>query len=150
LALVLVVLPVLAFLATLWGVYYARQQLKEARRIREENQRFAENQRAGDNAWSEKCVQAAQTLCAVAPRFLQGSANQPGGDALGILFPDLNLRIRVLSHLIEQKSGLVYIARPLDVTQLRLSPMRELIDLVLKRFEEFRAEYPDVAKRMGL
>jgi hypothetical protein len=56
----------------------------------------------------------------------------------------------VLSHLIEHKGGLDYIARPLDVSQLRLNPLRELIDLVLSRFEEFKAKDPDIAKRMGL
>jgi hypothetical protein len=127
------VLPVLAVLATLWGVYYSRQQLNEAKRIREENQKFFEDQRREDNVWSEKCVYVSQMLCTVAPRFIQGSANRPGADALGILFPDPSLRTRVLSHLIEQKSGLVYIARPLDTNQLRLRPMRELIDLVLKK-----------------
>jgi hypothetical protein len=150
LALVLIVLPVLAVLATLWGVYYSRQQLNEAKRIRKENQKFFEDQRREDNMWSEKCLRASQILCAAAPRFIQGSANRPGGDALGILFPDHGLRTRVLSHLIEQKSGLVYIARPLDVNQLRLNPMRELVDLVLNRFEEFKAQDADVAKRMGL
>jgi hypothetical protein len=148
--LVLFVFPVLAVLATLWGVYYSRQQLKEAKRIREENQKLFEDQRREDNTWSEKCVSASQTLCAVAPRFVQGSTGQPSGYALSILFPDPSLRTSVLSHLIEQKSGLVYIARPLDVSQLRLNPMRELIDLVLSRFEEFKAKEPDVAKRMGL
>ena len=67
--LVLIGFPVLAFLATLWGVYYSRQQLNEAKRIREENQRFFEDQRKEDNVWSEKCVRASQILCAVA-RFL--------------------------------------------------------------------------------
>lgn len=148
--LVLIVFPVLAVLATLWGVCYTRQQLKEAKRIREENQKLFEDQRREDNSWSEKCVRASQTLCAVAPRFIQGSAGQPSGYALSILFPDPSLRTRVLSHLIEQKNGLVYIARPLDVSQLRLNPMRELIDLVLSRFEEFKAKDPGVAERMGL
>jgi len=150
LQLVLIGLPVLAFLATLWGVYYSRQQLNEAKGIREENQRFFEDQRKEDNVWSEKCVRASQILCAVAPRFIQGSANQPGGHALCLLFPDPSLRTRVLSHLIEQNSGLVYIVRGLDVSQLRLNPMRELVDLVLNRFEEFKVKNADVAKRMGL
>jgi len=66
---------------------------------------------------------------ALAPRFIQGSAGQPSGYALSILFPDPSLRTRVLSHLIEHKGGLDYIARPLDVSQLRLNPLRELIDL---------------------
>jgi hypothetical protein len=148
--LILFVFPVLAVLATLWGVYYSRQQLKEAKRIREENHKLFDDQRREDNAWSGKCARASQALCALAPRFIQGSAGQPSGYALSILFPDPSLRTRVLSHLIEHKGGLDYIARPLDVSQLRLNPLRELIDLVLSRFEEFKAKDPDIAKRMGL
>jgi hypothetical protein len=141
---------VLALIATAWGVYYARGQLREARRVREENEAFIQRQMQEDDLWSEKCVRVAQVLCAVAPRFLQGNANKPGGDALCLLFPDYALRNRVLSHLIEKQSGLVYTMRPLDVTQLRLKPMRELIDMVLKRIEEYKAEDADFATRMGL
>jgi len=43
--LILFVFPVLAVLATLWGVYYSRQQLKEAKRIREENHKLFDDQR---------------------------------------------------------------------------------------------------------
>lgn len=145
-----IALAVVAILATLWGVYYARKQLNEAKQIREQNQTFLERQQAEDNLWSEKYVRAAQILCLVAPRFLQGAANKPGGNSLDLLFPAFNTRNQVLSLLIEQKSGLVYMIRPLDVTQLRLKPLRDLIDRVLNRFEEFKSAEQDFAKRMGL
>jgi hypothetical protein len=143
-------LAVVAILATLWSVYYARKQLNEAKQIREQNQAFLERQQTEDNLWSDKYVRAAQILCVAAPRFIQGGGNKPGGDALHLLFPDFNIRNQVLSLLIDKKSGLVYMIRPLDVTQLRLKPLRDLIETVLNRFEEFKNEDQDFAKRMGL
>lgn len=145
-----IVISVLALLATGWGVYYARGQLREAQRVREQNRDFIENQMKEDDLWSEKYTRASQVLCAVAPRSVQGSANRPGGDALCVLFPDYAVRNRILSYLIEKQSGLVYTMRPLDVTQLRLKPMRDLIDLVLDKIAGFKAQDPDIANRMGL
>ena len=145
-----IVIGVLALMATVWGVYYARGQLREAQKVRSQNQLFIENQMRDDDLWSEKSVHASQVLCSVAPRFVQGNANRPGGDALCLLFPDYVIRNRILSHLIEKQSGLVYTIRPLDVNQLRLKPMRELIDLVLARIEEFKTQDSELANRIGL
>jgi hypothetical protein len=149
-AIVGIVIGVLALMATVWGVYYARGQLREAQKVRKENQRFIENQMRDDDLWSEKSVRASQVLCVVAPRFVQGNANRPSGDALCLLFPDYVVRNRILSHLIEKRSGLVYTMRPLDVSQLRLKPTRELIDLVLARIEEFKTQDSELANRIGL
>jgi hypothetical protein len=149
-AIVGIVIGVLALMATVWGVYYARGQLREAQKVRKENKRFIENQMRDDDLWSEKSVRASQVLCAVAPRFVQGNANRPSGDALCLLFPDYVVRNRILSHLIEKQSGLVYTMRPLDVSQLRLKPTRELIDLVLARIEEFKTQDSELANRIGL
>jgi hypothetical protein len=149
-AIVGIVIGVLALMATVWGVYYARGQLREAQKVRKENKRFIENQMRDDDLWSEKSVRASQVLCAVAPRFVQGNANRPSGDALCLLFPDYVVRNRILSHLIEKRSGLVYTMRPLDVSQLRLKPTRELIDLVLARIEEFKTQDSELANRIGL
>lgn len=144
------IISVLALLGTLAGAYYTRGQLREAKRVREENDQAAARQREEDDLWSEKFASVAQTLCRVAPRFIQGNANSPGGDALCLLFPDYALRNRILSHLIERQTGLTYMMRPFDMAQVRLKPMRELIDLVLKRVEEYKAENADFARRMGL
>ena len=70
--------------------------------------------------------------------------------ALCLLFPDYSVRNRVLSHLIEKQSGLVYTMRPLDVSQLRLKPMRELIDMVLARIEQFKTQDSESANKIGL
>ena len=147
---VVTIISVLALLGTLAGVYYARGHLREARRVREENDQAVARQRQEDDLWSGKFVGVAQTLCRVAPRFIQGNANSPGGDGLCLLFPDPVLRTRILSHLIEKQTGLSYMMRPFDIAQLRLKPMRELIDLVLKRIEEYKVENADFAGRMGL
>lgn len=151
------VISVLALLATICGVYYARRQLREAERVREQTKEFTdnqkrddENQRRGDDLWAEKQVRVSLILCAVAPYSFQGDTKRPGGDALGLLFPDYAVRNRILSLLIEKQSVLSYTMRPLDVSQLRLKPLRELIDLVLNRIEEFKSQDPDVAKRIGL
>ena len=146
----LTIISVLALLGTLAGAYYARSQLSEARRIREEHDQAATRQRQEDDLWSARFVSTAETLCRVAPKFIQGNANNPSGDALCLLFPDPGLRTRILSHLIEKQTGLTYTMRPFDVAQLRLKPMRELIDSVLKRIEEYKTENPDFARRMGL
>lgn len=145
-----ILIAALALVATISGVYYARGQLREAQRLQQQNQNFIENQRKEDDLWSEKCVRASQQLCAVAPRFVQGNANRPGGDALCLLFPDHATRNRILSHLIEKQSGLVCTMRPLDVNQLRLKPMRDLIDFVVARIEELKTQDAELAGRMGL
>jgi hypothetical protein len=145
-----ILIAALALVATIWGVYYARGQLREAQRVQQQNQTFIENQKKDDDLWSEKCVSVSQQLCVVAPRFIQGNANRPSGEALCLLFPDHVTRNRILSHLIEKQCGLVYTMRPLDVNQLRLKPMRDLIDLALTRIEEFKTQDPELAGRMGL
>jgi hypothetical protein len=71
------VIGVLAFIATAWGVYYARGQLREAQEIRMQNQLFIENQTREDDLWSEKSVRASELLCKVAPRFVQGGPGIP-------------------------------------------------------------------------
>ena len=145
-----ILIAALALVATIWGVYYARGQLREAQRLQQQNQILLENQKREDDLWSEKCVRASQQLCTVAPRFIQGNAVQPSGDALCLLFPDYDIRNRILSHLIEKQSGLVYTLRPLDVNRLRLKPIRDLIDLVLARIEEIKTQDAELAHRMGL
>lgn len=149
-AIVGTVIGVLAFIATAWGVYYARGQLREAQEIRMQNQLFIENQTREDDLWSEKNVRASELLCKVAPRFVQGGPGRPSGDALCLLFPDYSVRNRILSHLIEKQSGLVYTMRPLDVSQLRLKPMRELIDMVLARIEQLKTQDSELANKIGL
>ena len=145
-----IVIGVLALIGTGWGVYYARGQLREAQKVREQNEAFINTQMKQDDLWAEKSVRASQMLCAVAPRFVQGGPGRPGGDALCLLFPDYRVRNRILSHLIEKQSGLGYTMRPIDVSQLRVKPMRELIDMVLTRIEDFRIQEPDLAARIGL
>jgi hypothetical protein len=104
---------VLALIATARGVYYARGQLREAQRVRQQNQAFIANQMKDDDLWSERSMHASQALCNVAPRFVQGGPSRPSGDALCLLFPDHSQGNRILSHLIEKQSGLVYTMRPL-------------------------------------
>jgi len=146
----LTIISVLALLGTLAGAYYARGQLREVKRVREEHDQALARQQQEDDLWSERFVSVAETLCRVAPKFIQGNANSPGGDVLCLLFPDYALRTRILSHLIEKQTGLSYTMRPFDVAQLRLKPMRDLIESVLKRIEEYKTENTDSARRMGL
>lgn len=145
-----ILIAALALVATIWGVYYARGQLREARRVQQQNQMFIENQKKEDDLWSEKCVRASQQLCTVAPKFIQGNASRPSGEALCLLFPDYVIRNHILSHLIEKQSGLVYTMRSLDVSQLRLKSMRDLIALVLTRIEEIKTQDAELVHRMGL
>lgn len=145
-----IIIGALALIATVWGAYYGRGQLREARKVSMQNQKFSENQIQQDDLWSEKSARASEILCKVAPRFVQGGPGRPSGDALCLLFPDYDVRNRILSHLIEKQSGLVYTMRPLDVSQLRLKPMRDLIDLILNRIADFKTQDPELSKRIGL
>src|SRR6267142_7103815 len=96
------VLTGLAFLATLWGVYYSRNQLREAKKLRQENQTFIEKQMEDDNVWSEKYAKAGMLLCKIAGTVIVGNVHYTKG-ALSAVFRDEHVRKLIVSHLIEQQ-----------------------------------------------
>jgi len=144
-----VVFGALAFLATLWGVYYSRNQLREAKKLRQENQTFIEKQMQEDDVWSEKYAKAGMLLCKIAGTRIVGNVLYRNG-ALTVVFHDENVRKLIVSHLIEQQGSHEYIIRPYDLPQLRLKPTRDLIDVVLATTEKFKEEQPDATKELGL
>jgi len=150
-----IVIGVLALLATAWGVYYSRGQLREAEKVREENQRFAKQQREEDDTWAEKYVRAGKLLCRIADadRFAIFPAKAARvmylGGSLGMLFGE-DVRKQILGQLIEEQNGNNYALRPIDVPRLRLKATRDLIDLVLATLGRFQKEKPSEAKELGL
>src|SRR6266850_3819837 len=149
-----IVLPILlgvaALAATLWGVDYSRRQLSEAKRVREENRAFAENQAKEDDLWSEKYVKAGTLLCQLADwdRLLLFGGEKRAvylGGNLEMLFGK-DVRKHILGQLIEKQDDNTYSLRPIDNSQLRLKATRDLIDLVLATVGSFQKLKPDEAK----
>lgn len=147
-----IVIGVVAVLATLWGVYYARGQLQEAQKIREQNERFAENQMKDDDLWAEKYIKAAQLLCKIAdmdkPSLFGPARVVYAGGPLRVIFAE-DVSKRILGQLIERQHDGSYFPRPIETSQLRLKATRDLIDLVLVSMERFQAQKPNESKELG-
>jgi hypothetical protein len=151
-----IVIGMAALLATLGGVYYSRGQLREAEKVREQNQIFAEKQAREDDLWADKCVKAGTLLCQIAdwdrPDFFGGGAGKRAvylGGNLEMLF-GRDVRKHILGQLIEKQNDNTYTLRPIDVSQLRLKATRDLIDMVLATVEKFQKQKPGEAKELGL
>jgi hypothetical protein len=150
-----IVIGAAALVATLWGVYYAYGQLREAKRVREENRTLAEKQAKEDDLWADKYVKAGKILCEIADwdRFKLFQAGlgkhvcQNG--TLSLLFSD-DIRRHILGQLIQKQDDNTYALRPIDTAQLRLRATRDLIDVVLVTIEKFQKQKPEEAKELGL
>jgi len=134
------ILVVLTLLATLWGVYYARGQLREARSVREQNENFNEAQRLEDDLWAAKYVRAATLLCEIADldrlSIFTGPRNFTyAGGALRAVFSESVCK-HIQGQLIQRQNDDSYALRPIETSQLRLKTNRDLIDLVLTKIEK--------------
>jgi len=152
-----ILIGVLALVATLWGVFYSRGQLREAKAIREQSERNAAAQMEEDNLWAEKQIKAATLLCKLADTdrldLFGGFGGKVktlyAGGSVGMLFGD-DVRKQILGQLIEKNDDNTYALRPIDISQLRLKATRDLIDFVLVTFKKFQKEKPKEAKDVGL
>jgi hypothetical protein len=146
------ILSTLISVVALLGVYYTYQQFRYLRDERARDKR----REAEDDKWAEKFTQATQQLTNLAPKFFTGvpgppGVGRPGGDGLGLVFPELELRQRFQQHLIQfNGQGTRPQARSLNPEQLRLTPVRETIQKVLDRIEEVKRTDPALADRLGL
>jgi type II secretory pathway pseudopilin PulG len=151
----ILVISILALLATAAGVYYSRGQLQQADAARDESRRLIEQQQAEDNLWADKYLRAGTLLCRIGDTDRLGvfGTNKrtivfPNG-VLGMLFTD-NVYKHIMSQLIERQDDQSCAVRPMDVSQLRLKANRDLIDLVLATVENFQQQKPGEAKELGL
>jgi hypothetical protein len=116
------VISILALVATAVGVYYSRGQLREAKKVREDNRRLIEDQQREDDLWSDKYVKAGKLLCRIADMDRIGMKVHFLGGTLGMLFGE-DVRKHILGLLIEQRT------RPLTAASWR--PLRRFPDHVL-------------------
>jgi hypothetical protein len=135
-------------------IYLAHGQLREARRVREQNLTFVEKQMKEDNLWADKYFRAATILCKIAdmdrlPMFGSSGRTVYLGGPLGALFSE-DVRKHILGQLIERQNDDTYAPRPIDTSQLRLKATRDLIELVLEKVEKSRTQKPNEAKDLGL
>ncbi|SRR6266478_2374685 len=149
-----IVIGVAALAASLWGVYYSRGQLSEAKKVREENRTAIEKQAKEDDLWADKYVKAGKLLCQIADwdrlNLFRGEkrAIYLGGNLEMLFGKDVHKHI--LGQLIEKQNDNTYALRPIDTSQLRLKATRDLIDLVLAAFDKFQKQKPQEAKELGL
>jgi hypothetical protein len=147
------ILSTLISVVALLGTYYTYQQFRYLRDERERDKKRVTE----DDEWAEKFTEATQQLTSLAPKFFAGvpgppGIGRPGGDGLGLVFPELELRQRFQQHLIQFNGpGTRPQARSSNPEQLRLTPVRETIQKVLDRIEEVsgltRSSPPDLASK---
>jgi len=148
-----ILIGVLALVATVWGVFYSGGQLREAKAIREQNERNATAQMKEDNLWAEKYIKAGNLMCRIADTdrfgFISPARVVYMNGALSALFND-DVRRQILGQLIDQQDDRYFALRPIDIFQLRLKATRDLIDLVLATVDRFRKEKSGETKELGL
>ena len=108
-----------------------------------------------DDEWAAKFSDAIGYLSNVIPRFFMGTSGpvgvgRAGGNAYGLVFPELKLRQRIETFLIYLESQNKMRARPVTAAELRLRVVRETIQEVLDRVDHVKKNDKELATRVHL
>lgn len=144
------IISVLALLGTLVGVYYARDQLQEAKRVREENAAAIARQHQAESEeseWAEKHERLASQLLKLRSPGL--TIEPPGLTATTLypsIFPDVNLREAMETYIVGlHASGTQFVRRQAPrPDELRLAVVRETIRNAEKCMAEFQKQNPKI------
>lgn len=139
---VVTIISVLALLGTLVGVYYARGQLREARRVREEDAKALARQHEAEREeteWANRYERLVSQLMKINPTLTVQPTGVPATMLYPSIFPDEKFREALQIYIIQLTSQTTaFLRRPNPrPDELRLTNLRETI----KRAEQYMAEF---------
>jgi len=139
---VVTIISVLALLGTLVGVYYARGQLREARKVREENaEAFARQHEAEseESEWANRHERLVSQLTKITPTLTVQPPGVPATLLYPSIFPDAKFREALQTYIVQLNASQTEFLRRTNPRpdELRLTNLRETI----KRAEQYMAEF---------
>lgn len=139
---VVTIISVLALLGTLVGVYYARGQLREARRVREENAEALARQHEAEreeSEWANRYERLVSQLTKITPTLTVQPPGVPATPLYPSIFPDAKFREELQTYIIQLNASHTEFLRRSNPRpdELRLTNLRETI----KRAEQYMAEF---------
>lgn len=139
---VVTIISLLALLGTLVGVYYARGQLREAKRVREEDARALARQHEAEREeleWADRYERLVSQITKITPTMTVQPTGVPATQLYPSIFPDARIREALQTYIVEMNDSTTqFLRRPNPrPDELRLTNLRETI----KRAEECMAEF---------
>jgi hypothetical protein len=115
-AVVVTIISVLALLGILVGVYYARGQLREARRVREEDAKALARQHEAEreeSEWANRYERLVSQLTKINPTLTVQPAGVPATQLYPSIFPDARIREALQTYIVElNDSTTQFLRRP--------------------------------------
>ena len=140
------ILGLVALGIAIWGATANVRQYRLAKRQDDD----AKKQKREDEEWSLKFGLATKYLVNIGRRYTAGGKTYGQGFGYDLVFPDVALRQRIDSLLIERNSNRDIRGRSLPNQQLRLPHLRKTITDVLDAVEKVRTESPELAAAMDI
>jgi len=148
-AVVVTIISVLALLGTLVGVYYARSQLREARRIREENAEALARQHEAEreeSEWANRYERLVSQLTKINPLLTVQPPGVPATRLYPSIFPDAKIREALQTYIVQlnaSQTGFLRRTNPRP-DELRLTNLRETIKRAEQCMAEFQRQNPKI------
>ena len=144
---VVTIISVLALLGTLVGVYYARGQLREAKRVREENAAAIARQHQAEreeSEWANRYERLVSQITKISPTMTVQPTGVPATQLYPSIFPDAKIREALQTYIV-QSNGSQFLRRNNPrPDELRLTNLRETIKKAEQYMAEFQKQNPKI------
>jgi hypothetical protein len=146
---VVTIISVLALLGTLAGAYYASGQLREAKRVREENaEALAQQHKAEreESEWANRYERLVSQLTQINPTVTVAPPGVPATQLYPSIFPDAKIREALQTYIVQlDASQTRFLRRPNPrPDELRLTNLRETIQRAEQCMAEFQKQNPKI------
>jgi hypothetical protein len=146
---VVTIISVLALLGTLVGVYYARGQLREARRVREEDAKALARQHEAEreeSEWANRYERLVSQLTKITLTMTVQPTGVPATQLYPSIFPDAKFREALQTYIVQlNASQTEFLRRPNPrPDELRLTNLRETIKRAEQCMAEFQRQNPKI------
>ena len=143
------IISVLALLSTLAGLYYARGQLREARKVREETVEALARQHEAEreeSEWANRYERLVSQLTRINPTLTVQPTGVPATQLYPSIFPDAKTREALQTYIIELTGSTTqFLRRPNPrPDELRLTSLRETIERAEQCMAEFQKQNPKI------
>jgi hypothetical protein len=148
-AVVVTIISVLALLGTLVGVYYARGQLREARRVREEDAKALARQHEAEregSEWANRYERLVSQLTKLTPTLTVQPPGVPATLLYPSIFPDPKFREALQTYIVQLNASQTEFLRRTNPRpdELRLTNLRETIKRAEQCMIEFQKQNPKI------
>ncbi len=146
---VVTMISVLALLGTLVGVYYARGQLREARRVREEDAEALARQHEAEreeSEWANRYERLVSQLMQINPLLTVQPPGVPATRLYPSIFPDAKFREALQTYIVQLNASQTEFLRRTNPRpdELRLTNLRETIKRAEQCMIEFQKQNPKI------